>query len=353
MRLVHFNADRGISPRRAKGAAVHLAAMRAAFTELGVEVLSLDEPDPELGARRLEELHAAGGVDVLYERLALDAPAGAAFARRHGIPHVLEVNAPLDEEEQRYRAQAGRDTAPDTLREALVGASEVLCVSRACAAWAEERGAAPERVLVAGNGVDARLFHPGRRAEGHALHALDDEAFVIGFHGRLRPWHGFERVVAATASLRARGVPAHLLIVGRGEFAPHLEGHLEPTAWTHIEWVNHEEVGSLIARFDTLPLAYDPDQPCYFSPLKLLEGMAAGAVAVVPDLGDLAAEVRHGAAGVVYDPRDQGALARELAALHDAPGTRATLATAARAVAEKRSWLGIAEGVLSRLEVSA
>ena len=346
MRLAHLNCDRGIHPDRAKGAAVHLRAMREAFAELGAEVCSIDEPDAERALEKLHAAHSEGELDFVYERLALSSAVGERFTRSEGVPHVIEVNAPLDEEEQAYRAGSGVNVDLDTIQATLSGARLVLCVSSACAEWAVRRGASPERVVVAGNGVDARRFHPGRRAEAHAGLELPADAFVLGFHGRLRPWHGFDRLVRAAGVLHERGVPVHLLMVGKGDYAEEAAKVLPAENWTHIEWVDHDDVGRLVARFDVLPLSYDPDRDCYFSPLKLLEGMAAGATAVVPDLGDLAPSVGHGAAGVVYDPSDPNALAESLMRLYDDPEARAELAAEGRRIAEGHSWVSIASDVL-------
>ena len=45
MRIGCVNQDPGIAPGRAKGAAVHLAAIRAALTARGEEVVEIDEED--------------------------------------------------------------------------------------------------------------------------------------------------------------------------------------------------------------------------------------------------------------------------------------------------------------------
>ena len=350
MKLVHLNCDRGISPKRAKGAAVHLRAMREAFDELGAEVVAIDEPNVERAAQKLQEAQGQGQLDFLYERLALSSEAGATFAHANGIPHVIEVNAPLDEEERAYRADSGARVDLDRMQATLAGARLVLCVSTACADWAISRGAKPEHVVVAGNGVDARRFHPGRRADVGEELSIPEDAFVIGFHGRLRPWHGFGRLVRAATVLRERGVPVHMLMVGKGDYAEHVREALPTDSWTHIEWVDHDEVGRLVARFDVLPLSYDPDQDCYFSPLKLLEGMAAGVAAVVPDLGDLAGTVAHGVTGLVYDPRDPDALTESLLRLHAEPELRARLANEGRRAAEAHSWNSIAQLVLDKVD---
>lgn len=356
MKLIHLNSDRGIHPKRAKGAAVHLRAMRESFAALGADVVEIDEPEQRLVDARLRSELSAGPIDFVYERLALGAHAGAEFASLHDVPHVLEVNAPLDEEELRFRAVGSRNDLErnlERLRRALAGAQTVLCVSTACSSWALANGADPRSVIVAGNGVDAERFHPRRRDETASTIGIPRDAFVLGFHGRLRPWHAFERLVRAARELHQRGVPVHLSMVGKGDFAECIGDALPREAWTHVEWVDHAEVGRHVARFDVLPLCYDPAVPCYFSPLKLLEGMAAGAVAVVPELGDLSSVVVDGRAGSVYDPHDEGALARCIEQLYRDSAHRSRLAKAGRSVAEQRSWIRIAELVLERVGIRA
>ena len=69
--VLSVNQDPGISPKRAKGAAVHLIAMREAFSGLDTDCRAIDEPDDE---RLIENLAAnlkQATVDLIYERYAL------------------------------------------------------------------------------------------------------------------------------------------------------------------------------------------------------------------------------------------------------------------------------------------
>lgn len=147
MRIAFVNQDPGISPERAKGAAVHLQAMRRAFATLGVRSLALDEPDEERLARVLARENASEPFDGIYERYALGKLAGTRFARARGIPHVLEVNAPLAEEEERWRSGSA-DRAAEADAEVFAHATCVVAVSSLVARYALERGARPEAVVV-------------------------------------------------------------------------------------------------------------------------------------------------------------------------------------------------------------
>jgi len=343
MRIVCVNQDPGIGPGRKKGAAVHVVAMREAFRELGAEVLELDESDEDSVVRLLA---GAGALDLVYERYALGRPAAARFARVHGVPLVLEVNAPLAEEAARYRGGALDAAVEQRDRELFGAAALVIAVSSEVARYAVLRGAPAERVHVFPNGVDVRRFRP--RAAGDALRRelVPEGRFALGFHGRLRPWHGFTRFAAAAQRLLDEGQPLQLVLVGEGEFEAELAGRVPPERVTRVGWVDHAAIGPYVASFDALPLTYDPEAPCYFSPLKLAEAMACGVVPVLPELGDLARAATHDVDALFYAPGDLDALVAALRGLIVDPARRARLAQGAVASARRKSWSEIAAFVL-------
>ena len=348
MRIACLNQDRGISPARKKGAAIHLEAMRAAFRKLGADVIEVDEDDEVRAERVLEELHAACPLDLVYERYALGRVAGARFARRRGVPLVLEVNAPLAEEARRYR---GMSTATDeTAADAFVfaAAARVIAVSEPVAQYAIECGASAEVVRVHPNGVDTDRFRP-RDDDELRRRLVPADRFVVGFHGRLRPWHGIELLVDALVGLEEQGLPVHFLFVGEGDVAAVLGDRWPAARFTHIPWVLHAEVGQYVATFDALPLTYAREAPCYFSPLKLAEAMACGVVPVYPPLGDLDRVLRDGENAVAYTPGDARSLAGALRDLAADPERRARLASAAVAAAREMGWERIAASALEGL----
>ncbi len=347
MRIVCLNQDAGIDPGRKKGAAVHLAAMRAAFAALGAEVVPLDESDGARVVTGLDAAHAGGGIDLVYERYALGKNAGAGFCRAQGVPLVLEVNAPLAEEEARYRVGAA-DPATDARDREVFGAADlVIAVSSAVARYAIERGAPAQRVHVRANGVDTQLFRPRLPGDPVRARLVPAGRFALGFHGRLRPWHGFELFVRAAERLLAAGEAIHLVLVGEGEFEVQLEGRVPLERITRIPWVEHAEIGPYVASFDALPLTYDPGVPCYFSPLKLAEAMACGVVPVLPQLGDLVTAATDEVDALFYPAGDVDALVARLHDLIADPARRGRLSAGAVTSARKKSWNEIAAFVLA------
>lgn len=346
MRVAYLNQDPGIELGAAKGAAVHVEALRRALVEEGAQLVAVDEKDANHARRALEAAHASGRLDLVYERYALGADVGAEFSLRSGVPLFLEVNAPLLDEARahRQRSIAESDRARET--RCFQIASRILAVSNAVADYALRAGAAPSAIEVVPNAVDSRRFAPlSQRSQARRSLGVDDR-FVLGFHGRLRPWHGFSRIAAVAGRLAREGVDVHVVTLGAGDFARELSAHLPRSRTTHVDWLPHDEVPRIVGCFDTLALGYDAGGPAYFSPLKLLEAMAVGAVPVVPRVGDLEQVVEHGVHGLCYPAGDEDALFVALSRLWSDRALWATLSRAAVARARERSWSNVARRVL-------
>lgn len=342
MRVASVNQDPGIVEGGKKGAAVHLAAMRQAFLRAGAEVVALDQCDDDALASALAEAHRRDPFDLVYERYALGKVEASGFAHEHGLAHVLEVNAPLAEEEARYRAPVDAERMRALEEPVFRRAARVLAVSREVARYAIARGADPSRVRVTRNGVDAQLFRPRGDLDPVRRALVPAGRFALGFHGRLRPWHGFDRLVDASVALLERGVPIQLVLVGEGDFESLLDGRVPREFVTRVPWVEHAEVGRYVASFDALPLTYRPDAPCYFSPLKLAEAMACGVVPIVPSLGDLAESVTAGVDALLYDPGDLQELVGVVETLVRRPSWFQALSAGAARSARGRTWDSIA-----------
>lgn len=344
MHVGYVNQDPGVSPGRRKGAAAHVAALQAALRSVGCTVTAIESKD-DLGVERaLDGAHASQAFDVLYERHALGACGAARFARRSGVPLLLEVNSPLFDEAREHRAFEPGPSDVERQRLTFDSASWLLAVSNSVANYLLRHGARPERVRVTPNAVDTQLFHP--LVERPSGLALPSASCIVGFHGRLRPWHNLGLLTRAVQRVVASGRAAHVLAVGEGDFAREL-GVLGRAGWTHVPWLAPEALAGHVACFDVLPLTYASGRDCYFSPLKLFEAMACGVAPLVPDLGELPALVDDGRCGAVYAAGDEQALAAQLAHWIDAPAERRRVGARAAAKAATRSWRDVALEVLA------
>jgi glycosyltransferase involved in cell wall biosynthesis len=346
MQIAFLNQDPGIGAVDQKGAAVHVESMRRAFVDLGARVAAVDHKDARRAAEVLREIHAASAVDLVYERYSLGADVGARFAREHGVPLVLEVNAPLLDEARAHRGRHVRQGDLDLERAVFGAATRVLAVSTAVADYVLRHGIRREHVLVRPNAVDSTRFAPLLERDRARAELGLANSFVLGFHGRLRPWHGFERIAAAASRLRADGIDARVLTIGAGDFERTLAAVLPRSAFKSLPWMPHAEVPRAVGCFDALALGYAPDAPCYFSPLKLYEAMAVGAVPVVPAAGDLPRAVSHGVDGLVYRAGDDDELVTALERLACNAAARARLAAGAIATARRHSWKSLAYEVM-------
>jgi glycosyltransferase involved in cell wall biosynthesis len=395
--ILYLSLDRGIPVLGGKGAAVHVRSMVAALRRLGHSVTVAaprlvrgDESPAPLDAevieipgdpvtaevverlRRLEAL--VGGEpglerevrrvlfndtavaqllprlrenppDAIYERICLLGTAGHDLARTLGVPHILEVNAPLALEADAYRRLHLGELARRAEATVIAGATAVLAVSRAAADHAVAVGGHPDRVHVVPNAIDADLFRPrpADPALRRSLGAGDDDV-LLGFVGGLRPWHGVESLPALADRLLAAGVPARLVIAGDGPMRRQIEedlagrGIADRTVLTGA--VPHDRIARIVSELDIALAPYPPlDHAFYFSPLKLFEYMGAGAAVVAADLGQISEVVDDGVTGLLHPPGDLDAMTERCLRLARDPELRRRLGAAAAEVTHaSRTW---------------
>ncbi|CAG1007011.1 GDP-mannose-dependent alpha-(1-6)-phosphatidylinositol monomannoside mannosyltransferase [Phycisphaerales bacterium] len=377
MRIAYVCTDPGVPVFGCKGASIHVQEVLRALVRTGADITLLSrrfdgDAPPDLRAVRIAALEPAahsdpvarerallagnhtarraleklGPLDLVYERHALWSFGAMEHARDAGIPSALEVNAPLVQEQSRYRTLTLRDDALAAARRALAAAGRVFCVSRAVAQAVMPPAADAARFEVLPNGVDALRFRPD------ILPALPPaDAITIGFVGSLRPWHGLDLLIDAFARLARESPRWRLLIVGDGPMMPALREDLgarcllDRTILTGA--VPPSSVPSWLASMDIAAAPYPPDQPDYFSPLKLFEYMASGRAIVAARLGQTAEVIEHDRTGLLVTPGDVGALADALRTLGHDPARSAALGRAARARAvAAHSWTSVVERVL-------
>ncbi|MCB9741677.1 MAG: glycosyltransferase family 4 protein [Alphaproteobacteria bacterium] len=234
--------------------------------------------------------------ELIYERWSLFAGVGAAVRAKTGAPWVLEVNAPLLQERERFEELLDRPYAEAWQRRTLLGADRVVAVSRWVQRWlVEEIGVPAARVRYVPNG--AAQFEGDRAATRAALGL--QEHFVLGFLGSMKPWHGVESLLG----LLERLPDARALLVGGG--APEaLVGHPRVLA---LGQVGERRAAELVAAMDVGLAPYPADAPPWFCPLKVLAYRAQGTPVVGTAVGELPELVGEG--GEVVPAGDPDALA--------------------------------------------
>jgi glycosyltransferase involved in cell wall biosynthesis len=382
VRIAYLCSDLGVPVYGRKGASIHVRELSRALCALGHEVLiftpraggeapagfgvpvcelppdPLDESlsaqlagDPSAGRIVARDVRAAIGAaafrhrvlpglyefgpDLVYERHSLFGTAGLGVARELQVPLVVEVNAPLSDEQEEHRGLAFTQAARALEQTVLRSADRLVVVSSALERWLVGLGVDPRRVLVVPNAADPDRFEAaeGERDAVRMQLGLEHKP-VVGFLGSLRPWHDTATLVTAVALLRARGVPAHLLIIGEGPERATIEDQIEQEglvdATTFAGAIAHDLVPTYLAAVDVAAIPYRRLDGFYFSPLKLFECLATGRPVVAADVGEIGNVVREGETGRLYPPGDAARLADAIASLLEDPAGAGSIGRAGR-----------------------
>ena len=189
LEIAYVSTDPGVPVFGSKGASVHVQEVLTALVRLGAKVKlfssSAGGPKPiglsEVEVRELRDwpkgslsgvesavkaandsLRAAladdGPYDLVYERYALWSYAGMEYARSAGIPGTLEVNAPLVEEEEKFRNLRNRALAEAVARRVYDASRRLVAVSKGVASYLSGFPEAKGKVHVVRNGVDPARF---------------------------------------------------------------------------------------------------------------------------------------------------------------------------------------------------
>jgi starch synthase len=381
VRVAYLCADPGVPVFGSKGSSVHVQEIVRAWRHTGASVTvycaslgserpadlaDLDvveiQPLPVRGVARehavldtalaLTDAVLHHGCGLVYERYSLFSPALSVAARVLSVPSVLEVNAPLIEEQQRYRQLLDVKKAETVLRRNAATADVVACVSEPVVRWVRDR-VPSARTVLAPNGVNVDRItarRPGRRSPDH---------LTVAFVGTLKPWHGVPGLLHAVALANGQATQPdhcwHVKIIGDGPGRDDLEC-LAASLGVETDFVGAvapAAVPGLLDGCDAAAAPYPPEtagQEDYFSPLKVFEYMAAAMPVIASAVGQIPSILDDGRTGILVPPGDLETLAAALGRLAENPGLRESLGVQARAEAVQRfSWNGVLSRITSAL----
>jgi glycosyltransferase involved in cell wall biosynthesis len=373
-RIAYICTDPGVPVFGCKGSSVHVQEVIRAFRLAGASVtlfarrfggdapagletvkcIALPGPSTDDSAERERALFKVNSIlpglldvepvfDMVYERHALWSHAAMVWARSHGVPAVLEVNAPLIEEQAEHRVLYDRRGAEASARQAFDTADRIIAVSSGVSAWLAGFGVAETKLHVISNGVDTRRFMPVEHGGTSEL--------TIGFVGTLKPWHGLSVLVEAARIASQAGVPIRLLIVGDGPERAGLQIQLDAAGLSRVSEltgaVEPTKIPALIAQMDVALAPYPQLSGFYFSPLKIMEYMAAGRAVIASRIGDIDGLITHEVDGLLCPAGDTQAFADAIIRLHHDPELRANLGFAARDKAVRElGWDSVVERIM-------
>lgn len=378
MKIAYICADPGIPVFGTKGASVHIqevvrqmlakghdvtvfalkkgTEIPADLTQLAVKEYPLDPAtklDP--AARETAQLEAsrqmaadivAGKYQVVYERYSLFSTALQTIREKLlGARQILEVNAPLIEEQRKHRVLVQADLAHICLSAQVAAADAVICVSDPVTAWVQAQAPTQAaKVHTVNNGVN-----PDRITV-----APEAEQVVVTFVGTLKPWHGVQDLLKAYA---LKEIPWILRIIGSGPEEADLrqqarELGLEVDFYGAVPPQDMPQAlaGSAIG-VAPYPVPQTPEEH-YFSPLKIYEYLAAGLAVVATDVADIP-QLLDGC-GVVVPASHPLALAAAIDQLAaDAPARHQLQRLARETAVAKHSWSGAVDRIFTLAGVTS
>jgi glycosyltransferase involved in cell wall biosynthesis len=381
MRIAYVTADPGVPVFGSKGCSIHVQEVLRALAERGAELElfatnSAGEqpaglhklrvhalppaPKGDLASREQkcleanEPLRAAlereGPFSLIYERHSLWSFAPMEYARASGTPGLLEVNAPLIEEQAEHRGLVDRAGAEEATRRALAASTALIAVSDEVASYLSNFPSTKGKVHVIPNGVNPNRFPPDLKPSLPA----PPGTFTVGFAGSMKPWHGLGTLLDAFEQFHKSDPACRLLLVGDGAGREPLASEASSrglSGTVHFTGaVPPAEVPGLLASMDVGVAPYPKNSNFYFSPLKVYEYMAAARPVVASRMGQLEKLIEPEITGLLVPPGDVPALAAGLERVRREPDLGSRLGQQARAeVLRNHTW---GEAVRRILEVA-
>jgi glycosyltransferase involved in cell wall biosynthesis len=375
MRAAYVCTDPGVPIFGTKGCSIHVQQMLRSFLRRGwnvdlyarrfespvpkalrqVRCFSLDKVPKSFSQTQRESrlieidrslalaVRRNGPYDLLYERHALWSAAAMEYAEDEGIPSILEVNAPLLEEQANYRELVDADRAEEILQRSLAAAQTVIGVSDGVAHYLQRISPHNrDKVRVVSNGVNARSFKQTavavRRRWLERQRGIRNR-LVVGFTGTLRTWHGMTSLGNSFRQFRAANSAAKLLVIGDGPARDELLRALGRDAAQHTTITGklpHQQVPRMMALMDIAVAPYPHIENFYFSPLKILEYMACGLPIVASRIGDIPRLLENGRHGHLVTPGSQDAISESLHRIMGDPRTALEMGQGARDAARRQ-----------------
>jgi glycosyltransferase involved in cell wall biosynthesis len=341
---VEVAGPRHVEEERFGADAGYVAALKKWLPGSAYEALELGYAAADY--RRLASAIGRFQPDVIYERYNLYFPSGVWAQRQFRVPMLLEVNAPLFEERQRFGGIALPGLARWSEHYAWRGANLVLPVTEVLARRVEAAGVPRERIHVIPNGINEQAFAglPEREEAKRRLGLAG--RFVLGFVGFMRDWHGLDRVLRFMKEQPRDDL--HALFVGDGPDRARLEriaaelGLASRLTITGV--VQRDAVPAAVAAFD---VALQPAVVEYASPLKLFEYLYVGLPILAPDSPNIREVLSDGDNGLLFDATDESSFGAALTRLLQDEALRGRLATRAGETVRLRdlTWAGNARRV--------
>lgn len=258
---------------------------------------------------------------VIYQRNSSADISGVEFARKRGLPLVIEFNGSESWLSKHWGARLNlKWLVENAERVTLRHAHAVVAVSDVLRKQLIQLGVEPGRIICVPNGYDPDLFQ-GASVTPHIISKLrklidpDGNATIVTFVGTFGPWHGAD-ILAMAAQKILRGNAEEnqrfkFVFVGDGgglELVRRIASECNSdSSFKFTGLIPRQDVVRYCLASDVLvnPTKENPDKSDFFgSPTKLFEYMGAGRLIITSNLGQIPEVVRNGVTATQLDELD-------------------------------------------------
>lgn len=266
--------------------------------------LSLIEHDRK-SYNKLLELCEKEKPDLIYERGYYLMTSGVRVAKKLGISHVIEINAPFLEETKSFRGGSFfKSLAQKKECFTLNNTNKIVTVSTALKEYLKTKYRIRESSFhVSPNCVNPQAIIIDQQLKSDLISRYKISGPVIGFVGSIFPYHGVELLVEAFDRISFHFPTASLLIVGDGETLNEIRFRASKLKSSKsiifTGNVPHNEVFSYIDTFDVAVMARSN---WYGSPVKIFEYGALGKPIIGPATSPVKEVIDDGLDGLLVEP---------------------------------------------------
>lgn len=245
--------------------------------------------------------------DVIYERYSLFMFGSLWYAKRKGIPFILEVNDSALVE--RVRHLMFKRVACKIESWVFKHATGIVFISNYFRDLAESNHKEMAPCAVSPNAADTEVFNPSLYDRESAKEKFGVAGKIVcGFAGAFHHWHGIDWFIDEVISELKSHKDIVLLLVGDGPRHQYIsdlarEHNLEDQIILTGR-VEHSEIPLAIAAMD---FGIIPDSNEYGSPMKLFEFMAMGKGMIVPDFSPITDVVIDNKTSWLFPKKDKRA----------------------------------------------
>lgn len=308
--------------------------------ELGVQPLYVDELQREISAapdaaavRRLAQLIQELRPDVLHTHTAKAGAVGRVAALLAGRARPPVVVHTFHGHVLRGYFTPGRARAFQQIERRLARSSDALiAVSPQVRDDLVELNVAPAgKIAMIRLGLDLErrvTSDPGARTAVRAELQVPEDAYLIGWLGRMTEIKRADDLLAAFALMRSRGANAYLALIGDGPLRDSLIQKAEQLGVAdRTRFVGfRQSVAEFYAAADVVALTSANEG----TPVTVIESLASGRPVVATDVGGVRDVVRDGLSGFLVPAEDVPAIADRLERLGNDPELRSRMGEAGR-----------------------